>query len=104
MLASLQGGAFADVPYTMDQMQRYLKYARAIKPRVSTEAQEQLVSTQRQRARLAMAGGEAGSWQAFSHLAGQSINSNASSRHARLCRFGPLSCFRHKRVKAVTVI
>jgi len=42
-LHRFQGGAFSDVPYTMEQMQRYLKYARSIKPRVSAEAQEQLV-------------------------------------------------------------
>jgi len=42
-LHRFQAGAFEDVPYTTEQIQRYIRYARAIKPLLSREAQERLV-------------------------------------------------------------
>jgi DNA replication licensing factor MCM6 len=36
-------GAFSSVPYTTEQVQRYIKYTRAIKPEMTDEAATRMV-------------------------------------------------------------
>ena len=40
-----EGDVFAEAPYTKIQMQRYIRYARAIKPAISQAAQAEIVSS-----------------------------------------------------------
>ena len=43
-LHTLQGQAFSTVPYTTEQLQRYIRLARSIKPTITPAAAERLVS------------------------------------------------------------
>jgi hypothetical protein len=52
----LQGSAFGNVPYTTEQMQRYIKYARSIKPELGQDAAQRLVGCPLRTVQLPCAG------------------------------------------------